>query len=88
MPHSDIDVLSTPAHLRRLQYHQVSHETADKMAKLRACYYALGVRICEMLPDNRECTLSLTALEESCMRAIQCLALTEGTPIDIGAVSS
>ena len=72
--------------LRDFQYHQVDEITAGKMAMVRTAYYRLATMLCEELPDSRERSLSLTHLEESSMRAIQCLAVTEGTPVPIGEV--
>lgn len=70
--------------LRDFIYHQVTTETAQKMADLRMRYYVLAVRLYEMLPRCHERSLALTALEEALMRTIQCLAVSEGTPIPAG----
>lgn len=72
--------------LRDFQYHKVESATAGKMTMVRAAYYQLAVMLVEGLPDSRERSLALTALEESSMRAIQCLAVTEGEPVAIGEV--
>ena len=72
--------------LRDFQYHAVDETSAKKMAAIRSSYYGLAEWLCEELPDSRERSLALTSLEESCMRAIQCLAVTEGVPRPIGAV--
>jgi hypothetical protein len=72
--------------LRDFFYHQVSSATAQKMAALRESYYALACEVVGFLPYSRERSLALTHLEESCMRAIQCLAVTEGERIPIGEV--
>lgn len=76
--------LSLEDTLRTFQYHTVTRETADKMAVIREQYYRLATTVVTTLPYTRERSLALTHLEESSMRAIQCLALTEGTPIPIG----
>ena len=70
--------------LRHFQYHQVDKSTAGKMATVRAAYYRLAMLLCEALPDSSERGMALTHLEESSMRAIQCLAIAEGTPVPIG----
>ena len=72
--------------LRDFQYHQVDMKTAQKMALIREAYYRLATLLCLELPDSRERSLVLTHLEESSMRAIQCLAVSEGTPLPIGKV--
>ena len=72
--------------LRDFQYHQVDEITAGKMATVRAAYYRLALLLCEEVPDSRERSLALTHLEESSMRAIQCLAVLEGVAIPIGEV--
>lgn len=69
--------------LRDFQDHCVDEIAAGKMATFRAAYYRLGQLLCKELPDSRERSLALTHLEESSMRAIQCLAIIEGTPIPI-----
>ena len=74
------------ARLRDFQYHRVNEITAGKMAVVRAFYYRLATFLCEALPDSRERSLALTHLEESSMRAIQCLAVSEGEAIAIGEV--
>ena len=72
--------------LRTFQYHQVDAKTAAKMAGIREAYYRLATLLCLELPNSRECLLALTHLEESSMRAIQCLAVSEGKAIPIGEV--
>lgn len=72
--------------LRDFQYHKVDSITAGKMALVRAAYYQLAAMLVEGVPDSRERSLALTALEESSMRAIQCLAVSEGEAIAIGEV--
>ena len=57
-----------------------------QMAVLREQYYALALFLLENLPPSREQSLALTALDESSMRAIQCLAVAMGTPVTIGEV--
>ena len=69
--------LTDEQRLRDLAYHQVDQNTANAMAALRGKYYALG-EVLLLLSDCRERALALTALEESSMRAIQCLAVTHG----------
>ena len=75
------------ARLRDFMYHQVSADTAGKMTFLREQYYNLAAFLCSTLPDTREHQIALMHLEESCMRAIQCLAVTEGMPTMIGKTS-
>ena len=72
--------------LRDFLYHQVDAKTAAKMAAIREAYYRLATLLCLELPDSLERSLALTHLEESSMRAIQCLAVSEGTPLPIGKV--
>lgn len=50
---------------------------------LREQYYHLAMYVLVDLPDCRECSLALTYLEDSCMQAMQALAM-QGTPIPIG----
>lgn len=73
--------------LRDMFYHQVSQETTDKMTEVRRCYYELNVYIQTHCPVSRELSLAKTYLEDSLMRAIQALAVMEGTPIPIGEVA-
>ena len=70
--------------LRPFQYHTVTLETIDRMTALRAEYYHLATVLVTMMPNSRERELALTHLQESQMRAIQALAMGEGTPIPIG----
>ena len=67
--------------LKDFTYHTVPESTSNLMAIVRGEYFALGLRLLKMLPDSRERSLALTALEESSMRAIQCLAVTYGQQI-------
>jgi hypothetical protein len=71
--------------LKDFYYYTVSGATAEKMAALREKYFLLACAVAD-LPDCRERSLALTQLEESSMRAIQCLAVAEGTPVEIGAI--
>lgn len=80
--------LSKEQRLRDLMYHSVSQSTATKMAVIRKSYYKLGEEILDSLPDSRERSLALTALEESSMRAIQCLAVLEGKEVPVGETSN
>ena len=76
--------LYTAEDLQRLKdftYHTVPESTANLMSIIRGEYFALGVELLRLLPDSRERSLALTALEESSMRAIQCLAVTYGQQI-------
>lgn len=73
--------LSDAQRLRDLIYHTVDNSTANRMSVLRGQYYALGLQILAELPDCRERSLALTALEESSMRAIQALAVMSGEPV-------
>lgn len=79
-----MEELPSSQRLRDFQYHQVSVGTAQKMADIRTYYYALAETLLLLLPTSHEQSLALTSLEESCMRAIQCLAVAEGTPVPIG----
>lgn len=60
-------------------YHRVSPVGCERMEFLRQEYIRLGQKLIDLCPDSRTRELSLTALEESCMRAIQSIALVEGT---------
>jgi hypothetical protein len=79
--------LSREVQLRDFVYHSVEKSTARKMTLLRAKFYWMAEYLLDTLPDTRERALALTALQESSMRAIQCLAVTEGTPIPNGFMS-
>lgn len=70
--------------LRDFYYHTVTRDTAEKMTEVRARYHQLACYLRQHLHRTRELSLALTHLEDSCMRAIQCLAITEGTPLPIG----
>lgn len=70
--------------LRDFQYHHVGSKTAELMAAVRERYYILASFLVSHLPYSREQSLALTALEESSMRAIQCLAVVHGQPVPIG----
>ena len=59
--------------LRDFQYHKVDNVTAGKMALVRAAYYQLAVMLVEGVPDSRERSLALTALEQ----------LTKGVPLEL-----
>ena len=78
--------ISLEQRLRDLQYHQVGERTAEKMTTIREAYYRLATLLCLELSDSRERSLALTHLEESSMRAIQCLAVSEGKAIPIGEI--
>ena len=73
--------LTEEQRLRDLMYHTVSQGMSNDMALLRGKYYALGQELLRVLPDCRERSLALTALEESSMRAIQTLAVAYGQAI-------
>lgn len=72
--------------LECIHYHQVGTATAAKMADIRGHFIALGELLDERLPQGRSRSLALTALEESCMRAIQAYAVAEGVPFPAGVV--
>ena len=74
--------------LRDFQYHQVGEKTALRMTIIREAYYRLATLLCLELPDSPERSLALTHLEESSMRAIQCLAVSEGKAIPIGEIAT
>lgn len=79
MPHPlDVDIMTK---LKDFVYHIVPDGTANRMAIMRGKYYELAYCLLITLPDTRERSLALTALEESSMRAIQCLAVSDGTAI-------
>lgn len=61
--------------LRDFCYHQVSADTQYTMAAVRIEYYNLANTLLDWLPESRERSLALTHLEDSLMRAIQCLAI-------------
>ncbi len=61
--------------LRDLCYHEVDTDTRLSIAALRSEYYALASTLVDWLPESRERALALTALEDSLMRAIQCLTV-------------
>lgn len=67
--------LTRDERLRDLCYHQVSPDTTYTMAAVRMEYYALANTLLDWLPDSRERSLALTHLEDSLLRAIQCLAV-------------
>lgn len=79
---------TTEQRLRDFQYHQVDPSCSAQMAVLRAMYYRLAEELVLALPESRERSLALTHLEESSMRAIQCLAVHLGTPIPVGGVAT
>jgi len=85
LPRSD-GHLDYTQELRDFLYHGVTTETANTMATLRAQYWALAHTVLVMLPASRERSLAMTALEESLLRTIQCLAVHEGRPVQIGIV--
>ena len=72
--------------LRSFLYHRVTTETANRMAALRAQYWALAHTVVTTLPASHERSRAVTALNESLMRAIQCIAVSEGRPVQIGVV--
>lgn len=73
--------------LTTLLYHVVPTDVAAKMAQVRENYYWLAELVVAVCPESRLKSLALTALEDSCMRAIQALAM-QGTPVPIGTVHS
>ena len=67
--------------LRDFIYHAIDLGAPNIMDVVRGKYYALAQELLRTLSDCRERSLALTALEESLMRAMQCLAITYGQPI-------
>jgi hypothetical protein len=66
--------------LRAFKYFKVTQSTSNTMALVRGKYFDLATWLVAALPDSRERSLALTALEESLLRANQCLAvLGEGS---------
>ncbi len=84
--------MQNDARLKAFMYHGVDVQTACEMAQIRLQYYTLARDVLALVPQtgspvaHRVRELALVALEESCMRAIQCLALASGTPVDPGVV--
>ena len=70
--------------LEEFKYHEVNKDTTRKMSYLRKLYYDLAYFISTTLPECRSKSLCLTELEQSSMRAIQALAISEGQPIEPG----
>lgn len=62
-------------------YHRVSPETSERMTGIRRVFIGVAEVMMIRLPESRSRELALEHLEESCMRAIQCLALAEGEKI-------
>ena len=60
-------------------------ETRTVIAAVRLRYYTLAQSLLKELPESRERSLALTSLEDSCLRAIQCLAVSHGTRQLLGA---
>lgn len=61
-------------------YHQITPETSERMTAIRVAYIELAEKLMD-LPESRSRSLALTHLEDSCMRAIQSLAVAEGEKI-------
>lgn len=61
--------------LKTFFYHTVDKDLQTRMTTIRAEYIALAVSVLNACPDSRSKSLALTHLEDSCMRAIQSLAL-------------
>ena len=68
--------------LEEFKYHEVKEDTAKKIASIRFAFYELAMKLNSTLPESRSKSLSLTYLEDSSMRAIQALAISEGKPIE------
>jgi hypothetical protein len=64
-------------------YHKVSPAGQERMAFLRKQYYSLAKMVLELCQEPQATALAMTHLEESCMRAIQSIALVEGKPEEI-----
>lgn len=65
--------------LRTMLYQKVSPAGCERIAFVRKQYYNLGKIILECCPESRATSLAVTHLEESLLRAIQSIALVEGT---------
>ncbi len=75
--------LALQKRLETLLYHKVSPAGCERMAFVRKQYYNLAKMVLEVCPESRATSLAITHLEESCMRAIQSIALVEGTPEEL-----
>lgn len=65
--------------LMPLLYHTVTPEQAQRMEQVRVSYLTTATVLHTFCPAGRSRGLALTELENSCMRAIQAIAM-EGTP--------
>lgn len=62
-------------------YHSgFTDDVVNQMESVRQSYINLASYLIDSLPECRSKSISLTHLEESCMRAIQALAL-QGEPV-------
>lgn len=68
-----------------LHYHKVDNSIAMQMASVRSWFIELSENLERILPAGRSASLAQTHLEDSCMRAIQALAL-QGEKIEAGVV--
>lgn len=71
---------------KELYYHKVNSEIAAEMTDIREMYINVSEVLEEALPESRSKSLALTYLEDSCMRAIQALAM-QGELIGKGVVA-
>lgn len=71
---------------KELYYHKVNSKIAADMTDIREMYINISEILEQSLPESRSKSLALTHLEDSCMRAIQALAL-QGELVEKGVVA-
>ncbi len=69
--------------LKPLLYHKVSPAGCERMAFVRKQYYNLEKLVLECCPESRATSLAVTYLEDSCLRALQSIAILEGIPEEL-----
>lgn len=65
-------------------YHTVDADGQKHMADIRRAYHDLAELVLCDLPECRSKSLAVTYLEDSLMRAVQAIAITEGEKQNIG----
>ena len=59
----------------RLEFHPATNETQGAHGHVREAHIQLALRMCDMLPESREKSLCLTALQESMLWANAAVAI-------------